>query len=495
MEADPFTTLYCPDAGPSPGLGHIVQVGEDGMVFSLWGQLYRTPLRADDPAIRRLTRLQGLLARQRIGEAILRREAAAAQGGMRDCSPARQPLLRWWLRLTRGRLPALEALGGRIQPPGQRWLKARMVYWLGRIGAMPVRGGYLDHGVLVDRIGKPVRFEYNRQLRHLWLDRIILHRNGTIHLTGLDLGHGEPRTFRLDRLWNGMEIPPLGRVSPDDLHLQLKALCSSRKSWIWSWDRHQEQHGGPLAPPIGPVGKALSWLAKPVVFLWDFPRHTRKIRERLRADYRRGRSWLRRHLRDWKAARHPLQRGLRRYLRAGEDPACLRRLRRAIATLEAGGTEQVTCLLPMYSLRRQSPAWQSFLRFLLEQTLAEAKTATDGHPLAVEILAGSLAIPPPDGQVISPQQRQAAEALLQRLRAIEPGCRRIWVHATRRAIDDARLLVAESYLQAVYTSPGGEGFYRTQCYFVARWDNQRFRMDASSAARLRIILEWWTAGR
>lgn len=495
----------------APGLGHVVEVQDDGFLFELWGHLFVTPIPAAD--VRPLNRLQRLLAPQRLGEAILRREAAAGQVTMTAWPKARQSLMRWWLRHARAPLPALEALGGRIHPPPLRWAKARLHYWLGRSGVMPPLNGFLDHGFLVDRIGVTIGFPYNGRERRLWLDRVILHKNHSIHLVGIDLDGDEPRTFRLDRVYGPVTIPGLGEVERDDLYWQLEALCMSRTGWLWYWNRYQERHGLPPAPPIGPVGKALSLMAKPVLTLWNSPRAVKRALQAVQAAwqavwlaYWRLRSKVRWHVREFLAARRPIPRGPTRPLAADGEQAWRRRLQRAIATIKAGGREQVTCLLPMGLLLADGPACRAFLRHLLELTLAEARTTADGHSQAPELLAEALAISPPTRQTIPESERRAAQALLQRLQNLQPGTKRVRVRATRRAGADGRLLLAESYLASVYhiwanqeprgdvgarAAPDARGFYRTTCYFVARWENRRFRMAPCSAERLKAILDWW----
>lgn len=492
----------------SPGLGHVVEVRDDGFRFELWGHLFTTP--APAASARPLNRLQRLLAPERLGEAILRREVAAGQVTMTPRPKTRQILVGWWLRKARAPLPALEALGGRIHPPPFRWANARLHYWLGYVGMMPPRRGFLDHGLLVDRIGTTINFPYNGRERQLWLDRIILHKNHSIHLVGVDLDNNEQRTFRLDRVDGPLTIPSLGDVERDDLYWQIQALCMSRAGWLWYWNRHQERHGRPPGPSIGVMGKLLSLSAKPIVFLWNtLPtakrlfQATRETRLAIWLTYRHLRSRTRRYIREFLATRWVS----RQRLAANGVPVWRRRLQCAITTIETGGLEQVTCLLPMGVLRADGPACRAFLRHLLEQTLAEARTAADGHPQAPELLAQALAISPPTRPTIPETERRAAQALLRRLQDLQPGTKRVWVHATRRAGRDGRLLLAECYLAAIYhlwadrepegdvgagAAPEAWWFYRTACYFVARWEDRRFRVDASSAERLRIILDWFS---
>ncbi len=496
----------------SSGLGHVVEVRDDGFVFELWGHLFVTSTPAAN--VRPLPRWQRLLAPQRLGEAILRREAAAGQVTMTMWPKARQPQVRWWLRHARAPLPALEAMGGRVHLPAVRWIKSRLHYWLGRLGVMPQHSGFLDHGLLVDRIGATIAFPYNGRKRQLWLDRILLHKNHSIHLVGIDLGSQEQRTFRLDRVYGSITIPGLGEVERDDLYWQLEALCMSRAGWRWYWNRYQESHGRPPAPPIGLLGRLMSALCKPLVFIGELPWSLIRAVESARAI---GRKVANGCLRPWRTAMtrlkaHRAARRERLWQRARLASLVVAgapwrsRLARAIATIEAGGREQVTCLLPMGVLLADGPACHAFLRHLLEVTLAEAKVDANGHPQAPELLAEALALSPPSRQVIPETERRAAQALLQRLQDLQPGTKRVWVHATRPAGKDGRLLLAESYLAGTYhlwpdrepqgdvgadAAPDSWDFYRTTCYFVARWEDRRFRVDAGAVPRLRAILGWW----
>lgn len=382
---------------------------------------------------------------------------------------------------------------------------------------MPQHGGFLDYGILIDRIGAMVSFDYNGTSRQLWLDRIILHKNRNIHLVGIDQDSDEQRTFRLDKIYGGITIPSIGKIERDDLYWQIEALCMSRTGWLWYWNRHQEWHGRPPAPPIGLVGKALSFMAKPIIFLWNSPwiakriiQWTRQTRRLLWLRYWHLRSQVLWHVEEYRAARRPIPHGPTKPRDACGEQAWRQRIERAITTIEAGGTEQVTCLLPMSVLLSDSSACRAFLRHLMELTLADAKLAADGHPQASAILAEVLAISPPTRQTIPMREQKAAKDMLLRLEELQPGSKRVWVRATRRAGKDARLLLAESYLSAIYhvrwdtqifckihrdATPEAWGFYRTMCYFVARWDDRRFRMDSSSVARLKVILDWWLTSK
>lgn len=185
------------------------------------------------------------------------------------------------------------------------------------------------------------------------------------------------------------------------------------------------------------------------------------------------------------------------------------RLLRAIATLEAGGRDHITCLLTMGPVLDDTARSRRFLHHLLGLTQAEAAADPHGHPQAPALLAEALALWPQLERPIHPSARLAADDLHTRIEALQPDCTRIAQRATRRRGCDGRLLLAENYLAAVYclewswsgrlrceVLPGGPSpwlFYRTCAHFVAAWERQRFILDARAVPRLRTILEWWEA--
>lgn len=498
----------------SPGLGHVVDVTDGGMVIELWGHLFRTPEPATAPHLRRLNRIELLLAPQRLGEAILRREVRAGQVVMDPSRPRKRQSLVWaWLHRTRGHLPVLEALGGRIRVPVLRGMKSWLFYRLGRMGVLPPLNGFLDHGMLVDRIGATVDLTYSGRRRTLWLDRILLHKNHSLHLVGIDLESGEQRTFRLDRV-EALAIPELGSVDKDDLYWELQALCRPRSSWSWYWNRHQAEKGRPPAPPIGPIGRVLEVLGRLPGAVGKTPGIVLRALRRAWADaaqaYGVRRTALVKRVRAWRAARRPPSRKeLRRAALLSEMPTWRRRLLRAIAIVEAGGRDQITCLLPMNALLAEPARSLAYLRHLVEVTLAEAKADPSGHPEAAELLAETLALLPASPRPLLIQECHDAIRLILRLESLQPGSKRIWIHAWRRTGADARLLLCECALTAIYgtdgpffdkaPSPdtvvpmklGQRAFYLTSAHFIARWDNLRFRVDATSAPRLRAIIDWW----
>lgn len=504
----------------APGLARVLEVTEDGMLLSLWGHRFRTAEPAASPRLRPLGRFALWFAPERLGEAILAREVRNGRVVMDPPPrPSRQRLVRLWLRRTRGPLPILEALGGRVRPPVLRRLKSALFRRLAEHGLMPPAPGFLDHGVLIDRIGRTVTLDYGHGERTVWLDRILLHKNHALHLVGIDLDKGEQRTFRLDRI-RAMESPPLGEVDHYDLWLELQALTTTRESWLWSWNKRQAERGLPPAPPIGPAGRALSAFGKALSWLTrDLPLRLGQSWTALN-EWRRDLLWQARHESRyrynrvralWWTVQPPAFR--RKARTALRSTAWRDRLRRAIDVVEAGGTDQVTCLLPMNALLADPFAGHAWLRHMLERTLEEAKaeeakTDGTGHPLAVQLVTETLALV--TGTPGPPSRRRggAARALHARLVEAQPGHRRVWVHATRRSGGDSRLLLCESCLEAVYgiighrcgpldapwpAAPRPWAFYRANAYFVARWEDCRFRVDASSASKLKSIIEWWNS--
>jgi hypothetical protein len=480
----------------APGLGHVVEILDDGMVIQVWGHLFTTPELATAPHLRPLNRIERLLAPQRLGEFILRREVRAGRVVMDTSrSRSRQWLMRLWLRRTRADLPILEALGGRIRPPVLRRLKSRLFNRLARLGIMPGMSGALDHGMLIDRIGVTVELAYSGRDRGLWLDRILLHKNHSIHLVGIDRDNGEQRTFRLDRVTR-LSVPPLGEVEPGCLYWELQSLCRSREGWLWSWNRHQADLGRPPGPAIGPLWRAFSRSIMIVAAIGAMPGSIAKL---VPATYQTSKRRVEQRLRALHAAcRRLAGKYGRRETPTADMPSWRRRLLRAITTVEAGGVDQISCLLPMNGLRTDARLSHAYLRHLMELTLADAMADPAGHPLAPQLLTEALALASGLPRQASASEWRAAFALLERLRGLQPGMKRISIHATRRAGRDSRLLLCECFLNAVYDgdktvtgSPNQYFFYRTSAHFIARWDDLRYRVDASSAPRLKAIADWW----
>ncbi|QQP87904.1 hypothetical protein IGS68_17705 [Skermanella sp. TT6] len=411
-----------------PGLGHVVEIVDDGMIFELWGHLFTTSEPPASSRIRPLNRLGRLLAPERAGEFILRREVRRHQVTM-DPAPrrSRQWLVRTWLRRTRGELPILEALGGRIHPPVRRWLKAWTFRRLRRLGVMPPHSGFLDHGMLIDRIGATVELTYAGRERTLWLDHILLHKNHSIHLTGIDLEIDEKRTFRLDRVQE-LVLPGVGSVRDEDLYWELNALLSSRESWLRHWNRRQGELGRPPGPPIGPVGRAvtrgmalagaLARSCSPEVLSRAIRSAVGKARRWLAGTI----GWRLRVLRE--VRRRPVRAVVRRSLPAAGMPAWRRRLLRAVETLEAGGREQITCLLPLGRLMDDPALGHAFLRHLARVTLTEAILDPHGHPLAPRLLTEALMLSSGMPRPVSEIECEKARSLLRRVRDLQPGWRR-----------------------------------------------------------------------
>ncbi|MDR3592456.1 MAG: hypothetical protein P4N41_22590 [Negativicutes bacterium] len=478
------------------------------MIIELWGHLFHTPELATAPHLCRLSRIERFFAPQRLGEAVLRREVRAGRVVMDRSRRQRKQRLVWaWLHRTRGRLPVLEALGGRIRLPILRRMTSWLFYRLGRLGILPPFNGFLDHGRLIDRIGVSITLTYSGRLRAVWLDRILLHKNQSLHLVGIDLGLGEQRTFRLDRV-DALEIPMLGSVERDDLYWELQALCLSRADWLGYWNRHQAKFGRPPAPPIGPVGRVLETAGRLSGVVALLPGLLARARATAVRAYRVRRMALHALIRSSLAVRHlPSRKALRRAALLAEMPTWRRRLLRAIATVEAGGRDQITCLLPMNALLADSTRCLAYLRHLVALTIKEAEADPSGHPEAQGLLAEALSLAPVSPRPIPLVEWQAAQRLMLRLKSRQPGSRRIGIHARRPQGADARLLLCQCFLMAVYglhdhrgdapwnaavvRIPKQWGFYRASAYFIARWDDLRFHVDATSAPRLRAIVDWW----
>lgn len=500
----------------SPGLAHIIAVGTDGMLFELWGHRFRTPLKPDDPTLRPLGPLARRLAPERLGEALLRRDVAAGMVDPDGTPPApRQPIVRWWLKTTRGPLPILDVIGGRVRPPLLRKAKARLLYRLHRLGMFPGMPGFLDHGVLVDRLHVQGTLRYGGRSRHIRMDRILLHKNHSLHLVALDLDCGEQRSFRLDRMY-ALDIPGLGAVDLDSLYWELQSLCMSRTAWLRSWNRLRHGQGLPPGPPVGLIGRTLDRLTAALTR----PRRPRPP------------PWWRRQLSEtwdnllWWARTTPTP--TIRHLVAVFDPPPVpppappirdhrplearpwrRRLVRAVESLQSGGHDQVTALLPMNALLKQQPAhcW-AYLRHLLALALRDAEAEDTCDPLTRQVLREAVALP------LTPTRRsiRAAEArarqVLTHIDDRHPGWKRVQVRAMRPKVSDARLLLCETYVSALLDRwdrqagavPGLGGdaptpwtFYRAGCYSVAHWDDLRFRMDASCVPKIQAIIQWWDA--
>lgn len=486
----------------APGLAHVVQVNPDKIVFDLWGHRFETTQPPGSLNLHPLGRLARIFAPERLGEAILRREIGNSAVVIRDWpKPQTQPLIGWWLRQTRGCLPILHLFGGRIHPPFLRLVGSYSRYWLKRWRCFPQWGGYLDHGLLIDRIGVTVSFTYARQQRKFWLDRILLHKNHSIHLVGVELTVGEQRTFRLDKVQN-LVIPGLGAVEREHLYWELAALHMSRSSWMWSWNRLQQARGLPLAPKVGPLGRLMGGLT---VICRDalraLIRAPRTIHSRYSTLLALGAQIKKNPLLQW--VRHwPRSRKARRRmaLRRGM-PAWRRRLLLAINVLAVGGYEQVTCLLPLRALVKSHPVLcRAFLRELLQITLNDANTDPAQSPLATALLARAAELESETGDKIRWHERIAtANMLITEIDSLLAEAHRIRVETRKSFASDFRLLFCRACLLALYgASRSGNPpayqaawFYRASTYFVARSDRMRFRMDQTSIPKLELIVAWW----
>lgn len=195
------------------------------------------------------------------------------------------------------------------------------------------------------------------------------------------------------------------------------------------------------------------------------------------------------------------------------------RLLLACRRLESGEPEQVTCLRPMRWLCSRPDDAMAFLRFLLDTARHDPSLAfPEAHPAAPGLVDEVLGFIRLSARPVGLPERREARALAHRLFALQPDFKRVWAHATRRRGKDSRLLMAERVLSALYgvipfpsswdehlernwdeSEPMGivsaDSFCEAIAYFVAHWADYRFRMDRSSAVRIRLMLDWWSEER
>ncbi|MBF0392263.1 MAG: multifunctional CCA addition/repair protein [Alphaproteobacteria bacterium] len=151
---------------------------------------------------------------------------------------------------------------------------------------------------------------------------------------------------------------------------------------------------------------------------------------------------------------------------------------RAANNLDAGRPAQVTCLLAMGRLFRANPELHpAFAIHLLERALAEI-TPGDGHPEAPDMIRQTMAL------IRDGASRPDRSDLAGRINALQPGWKRVWVHASHRRGADRRLLMCEEALSF--------RMYGLCAYYVANWTRSRFLLDGRSADRIRAIVAWWT---
>lgn len=93
-----------------------------------------------------------------------------------------------------------------------------------------------------------------------------------------------------------------------------------------------------------------------------------------------------------------------------------------------------------------------------------------------------------------PEVIEAAGRLHDRIEALKPGFKRVWIHATRRQLEDADLLLAEWGLWWLGKTPcllDGRGAYETARFFVTSYRDKRFHVPPESAPRWREIHRYW----
>ncbi len=190
------------------------------------------------------------------------------------------------------------------------------------------------------------------------------------------------------------------------------------------------------------------------------------------------------------------------------EPYWRRRLTIACQRLAAGQPEQVTCLLPMQGLCQFPDRAILFLHFLMRQALAEVRANPASPPGAVDLIDAILAFARDTVRPLSLDEVVEANSFFLRCYEMQPGWRRTWVHSSHRIGTDKPLLMAESFLAALYPRPynryaeikwdsnnkmgvSSYNFYQTCIYYIIKRDNYRYYLDQSSTLRLQHILDWW----
>lgn len=180
------------------------------------------------------------------------------------------------------------------------------------------------------------------------------------------------------------------------------------------------------------------------------------------------------------------------------------RLDQAATRAERGEPYSVTKLTAVIPLAgRNEPRCARYLHYLLAIARGDVlagRSLSAHHELppreTAELLddAGNLFQRFPAGGL--PQAEAvivgAARDLHDRLEALQPGWKRVWVHATRRQMEDADLMLAEWALWWLSRRRLiGYGAYEASRFFVTSYENKRFYVPATSARRWREIHRYW----
>ncbi len=490
-----------------PGIGKIIQVGENYFHVKIWEHIYRIKRSTLSNTVQRVHPWLYHLSFYFWAETLLRSEIAESQIFLRTYNNKSNRLTSLWLKKTRGSLPIITALDGRVRWPILRRLRAGLRVRLARWGFFPWAGGFGDWGLLMDQIGVEISFEYHGIDRILWLNQIRLHRNGNIHLTGIDLEEEEIRTYRLDKIYN-VSVPGAENFNSDDFYWEIYSLVHSRRSWKGIWDNLQDQNKRPTSPDFGFLGLSIEAIGNYTRRIIKIPSHFRNLRLKLKESYARlkyrCRRFSRRIIGVWRYRTAP---PLALRVSYGAKNQFLTRLKTAILNLQQKKIEHITCLHTLKSIVGNTFLSRFYLKFLLEAVIIEARNdemiSKKDLSLLTDILTLSFSI----GTHITLAQRQKAYTLYEEAYGRQPGMIRLRGGQFRRRGQSRFLLFAESYLASLYNltpnlpphrdleaheAPYWESFYRANAYFLSSWSRKRFTFDAKTVVRLKLIVAWWS---
>ena len=492
------------------GLARVTGVSDDLISADLWGFDIRIKRDAGDP--RPLTRLGCWLAPERIGEGLVARRLADAEPGHAPADPA--PRVRRWRDRTRGRLPLLQALGGRHVTCTRFLMSAWGRTLASGLCAYPLPGGFMDHGPLLLGINRRIsfRYSYKPERREMILDQIWLAPNHNLHLIGT-LPSGERRTFVLDRM-DDLQIEGFGPAEVGDLELELSALYQPGLYFHSTANRHWPRRGLPPPPRPGWLAIAgarfFNGLNRWYVRAHHLRRHPQELVPRwVRAICRRIAA-LQDLVQDWRAARARVRTWPAREAAAvlpvgpqdlGADARWRFYLRAAADRIAAGQAAQVTVALPARALL----ADPLLARHLLRAILAHEARALPPRDPRRRLIARVLAISPPGRKLIPEGERRRAKVLYQRLErdGLRAKGRGIWGYRLVGA--DRVTLLCAAVLDAIWgvtpdwrmtvepeypRAPDRQRFSLALNLFAADWRRGRYHLGPASADRLRWIAAW-----
>lgn len=156
----------------------------------------------------------------------------------------------------------------------------------------------------------------------------------------------------------------------------------------------------------------------------------------------------------------------------------IEKLDEAATRTELGQPYPVTKLTAVISLAGESEArCAHYLHHLLDDARELFQRFPAGGPPAVEA-----------------EVMEAARQLHDRIEGLHPGWKRVWIHATRRRLEDADLLLAEWALWWLGRSRSrlnGYAAYEVSRLFVTSYASKRFHVPHAGARRWREIHHYW----